>query len=145
MNPWDKAAQKTLLRPDTLHALNLWPPLIHSSRVAPMLSRDMPKCVLERGVNYFVLALEALGATTLWSCEGHPTGFYIMFHADYRTALNIARAGYFNVELDSRMNCFALRLYERMSKSGKFTDRTRCNRLRAAALAWERIFKTEVA
>ena len=37
------------------------------------------KITLEPGVNYFVKKLEALGAKVLFSCEGHPKGFSVVF------------------------------------------------------------------
>lgn len=46
--------------------------------------------VLEPGVNFFVEWLEAEGATTYYSCEGHPNGFYLVFSADVRLARSIA-------------------------------------------------------
>ena len=54
---------------------------------------------LEPGVNFFVLALEYLGAETLFSCEGHPKGFYIQFRSSYDTALKINSLKYFSVKL----------------------------------------------
>jgi hypothetical protein len=47
--------------------------------------------ILECGVTFFVLMLEQLGARTLGSCEGHPTGFYIFFECSERLAEEIAR------------------------------------------------------
>lgn len=64
---------------------------------------------IERGVNFFVLALEALGAQTRASCEGHPTGFYIVFDAPYELVLNLAAAGYFTYEANMHRNVWALR------------------------------------
>jgi hypothetical protein len=46
--------------------------------------------ILEGGVNYFILKLESLGLKTLWSCEGHPGGFYITFKAPYKIAKEIS-------------------------------------------------------
>jgi hypothetical protein len=43
--------------------------------------------------------LEKLGAVTMFSCEGHPEGFYIMFAAPLEVAHDIFCAGYFGVEL----------------------------------------------
>lgn len=58
-------------------------------------------CELDRGVNFFVESLERLGAKTLYSCEGHPRGFYIMFDAPYSVAWRVARAGFFTVSIVS--------------------------------------------
>lgn len=63
---------------------------------------------LDRGVNYFVLMLEQLGATTEYSCEGHPDGFYIVFNAPLKLALKIRACGFFRVELEGR-NRWSLR------------------------------------
>src|SRR4051812_18125423 len=57
-NPWDSVQGAVLIRHDT------------------ETGEDTP---LEAGVNFFVLMLEQLGATTRFSCEGHPDGFYVVF------------------------------------------------------------------
>lgn len=44
--------------------------------------------------------LEKLGAKTEFSCEGHPTGFYIVFYAPITVAQNLVHCGFFNVELE---------------------------------------------
>ena len=54
---------------------------------------------LDPEVNFFVESLEAIGAKTLYSCEGHPQGFYVLFKAPYQVARNIASLGYFNVSV----------------------------------------------
>lgn len=58
------------------------------------------ECDLEPGVKFFVLMLEKLGAVTEWSCEGHPTGFYIVFSAPLDVAKRIHRCGFFGIELE---------------------------------------------
>jgi hypothetical protein len=63
---------------------------------------------LEPGVKFFVLALEQMGCTTYYSCEGHPTGFYIVFSGEYETALAVARVGCLSVEVDHRQGWFML-------------------------------------
>jgi hypothetical protein len=50
--------------------------------------------VLEFGVNYFVSKLESLGLKTHWSCEGHPTNFYLVFDAPFEVATKIAYISY---------------------------------------------------
>jgi hypothetical protein len=70
--PWDLAQQHTLIR-------------------CSPCKGDAPY-VLELGVNYFVLKLESLGAKTHWSCEGHPSGFYMVFSAPFALATKIAYA-----------------------------------------------------
>lgn len=56
--------------------------------------------MLEDGVNFFVAMLEKLGAKTEFSCEGHPTGFYIVFYAPVALAQKLVHCGFFNVELE---------------------------------------------
>lgn len=56
--------------------------------------------MLEPGVNFFVLVLEMMGATTHFSCEGHPRGFYIVFRAEYPVAVMLHSWGFFNVEVE---------------------------------------------
>lgn len=75
---------------------------------------------LERDVNFFVLALEQLGARTLSSCAGHPFGFYIYFNASYRLAKQIRRCGYFNVELAGMVGQFSISL---MSNENSYLHR----------------------
>jgi hypothetical protein len=65
--------------------------------------------IIDAGVNFFVVALEKLGATTMYSCEGHPSGFYIMFEAPMCVAVKIRKAGYFTVELEG-LNLWSIRL-----------------------------------
>ena len=58
--------------------------------------------VIDPGVNFFVLTLEALGARPKYSCEGHPEYFYIMFKAPFRLAQEIARISHdYHVEISS--------------------------------------------
>jgi hypothetical protein len=78
-HPWDKAASNRLVRNS--------------------MQTGAPE-VLDRGVSFFVLALEALGAQPKFSCEGHPGGFYVAFNAPYELALEIKSAGYFTVEIE---------------------------------------------
>src|SRR5277367_5134248 len=87
LNPWDAAKKFRVLR---------------SAPGYPM--KD-----LEPGVKFFVLMLEQLGATTHYSCEGHPQGFYITFSCPYETALRIRECGYFRVEI-VRPDTWAIRV-----------------------------------
>lgn len=89
---------------------------------------------LDRGVNYFVLQLERMGIRTEWSCEGHPAGFYIAFHATYEQALRIKSYGYFTVEIEG-LHYWSMR-FSRPHK----TTRERNFSLRLAAAAWEKAF-----
>lgn len=76
MNPWDRASEFVLHRRDPING---------------------EMCELDRGVNFFVLMLEQLGAATEFSCEGHPSGFFIHFNCSYDLARKIHSVGYFNV------------------------------------------------
>jgi hypothetical protein len=84
---------------------------------------------IDPGVNYFVLALEQLGASPRYSCEGHPGGFYVLFEAPLALALRILNCGYFTVELEGK-NLWSIRM--RVPD----TDDERVQLLRWAADAW---------
>lgn len=88
--------------------------------------------LLDRGVNFFVLMLDQLGFQTSYSCEGHPGGFYITFHAPYEGALQVKRRGYFSVEIEEE-GYWSIR-HEEHQGSNK-TDA-----MRWAAGAWENGF-----
>lgn len=114
-HPWDRARARRLYRIPGYP----WP-------------TDQPQ-KLDPGVNYFVLALEQAGATTQFSCEGHPTGFYIAFAASYDLAKRIASAGFLTIEIrgDGWRAAFST---EGLWKNERHKRRT----LRWAAGAWER-------
>ena len=116
-NPWDAALKLPVTRGNALHT------------PAP----------LEPGVKYFVLALEQLGCETVWSCEGHPNGFYITFCGPMLVAHTLSALGVFNVEIFSagyRLGLERLEL-EAHRRGAKWTDRARKHALRQAAAAWE--------
>lgn len=83
---------------------------------------------LDPGVNFFVLMLDQLGLPTHYSCEGHPTGFYVTFNASYNEALTIKRVGYFSVEIEEK-NYWSMRT--------DFPGGHKTDALRWAANAWE--------
>ena len=90
--------------------------------------------ILEPGVNFFVMALENLGATTYFSCEGHPTGFYIAVKAPYKLMCKVEACGFFHVEISRSTGApvnFCIRLRE-----GIDSIETRDEILRWAATAW---------
>lgn len=98
---------------------------------------------LDPGVNFFVEALERLGATTSYSCEGHPKGFYVAFQATYDLAVAIARSGFFNVEVGKGEGEFTIRLGSNeagfAATFGKpWNEREKRQCLRHAAEAWDR-------
>jgi hypothetical protein len=87
---------------------------------------------IEPGVNFFVLALEHLGAIPHYSCEGHPTGFYVMFQASYVLAQKIQACGYFRVEIEGK-NYWSIRMRECVTE----TDRVAI--LTGAAKRWAEV------
>lgn len=89
---------------------------------------------IDRGVNYFVLMLEQLGAKTEFSCSGHPDSpnqFYIVFTGPIALAEKIQACGFFTVELEgeSRWSIRTRNISD---------DKERQDFLRMAATQWER-------
>lgn len=103
------------------------------------------ECVLEPGVNFFVLALEKAGAVTDWSCEGHPKGFYVIFGAPLELARRINNIGFFRVSMAktlSRPEGWQIDI-EGTEKGlandyGEFTNSERIDTLRMAAEYWKK-------
>ncbi len=100
-----------------------------------------PPSPLEPGVKYFVLAIEAMGGRTEFSCEGHPDGFYILFtHLRPEIVAAIASVGYFTIAI-TRHNTYRLSLlgHEHASFRGApaWTEKYKASILRSAAKAWE--------
>jgi hypothetical protein len=92
---------------------------------------------IDPGVNFFVLVLEHLGARTEYSCEGHPSGFYVLFSAPLAIAHRIVRAGYFRVELER-----GSRIPPRWSIRADFeTEEDKNYALTLAAKAWQKEFE----
>lgn len=122
-HPWDKACKLRLIRTNPVFC-------VHEE--------------IESGVNFFLLMLEALGAVTLFSCEGHPFGFYVCFQSDYDTALRISRAGFFMVEVQSTPGEWAIRLRNNergdVSKGDVWDETAKSGCLRGAAASWVRCF-----
>lgn len=74
---WDESCRKRLVREDIFGCLVL----------------------IEPGVVWFVEWLEAHGAQTIFSCEGHPQGFHVTFRAPYPLAHAIAGVQELRVEI----------------------------------------------
>lgn len=129
-HPWDKAAATPLLRPSI---------------------QDGALEALDPGVNFFVLALEALGAKPKFSCEGHPGGFYVAFDAPYELALAIKSAGFFTVEIEgngywSIRKCFGEIIDGRFTQAKKAKALADAQEgLRWAAEAWLKRFDNRLA
>lgn len=122
-NPWDAAREVELVRGN-----EIWPPE-----------------AIDRGVNYFVLALERMGCTTLFSCEGHPDGFYVSFLGPHEVAAWIDRISVFEVSVrshsrwGSNFKMHLGRLEFSYLRNGKAWDEAaKVKTLRHAARAWER-------
>lgn len=94
---------------------------------------------VDRGVNFFILALEELGAKTNFSCEGHPTGFYIAFDAPYELAYEIKCAGFFSVEIEGK-NSWSIRKTGAEKGNPHYSERDKLFVLRNATEAWLRVF-----
>jgi hypothetical protein len=75
--PWDAACRRRLLRKEVFGNA----------------------CVIEPGAAWFVEWLESKGAETIFSCEGHPSGFEVIFRGSYELAHAIAGAPYVDVEI----------------------------------------------
>jgi hypothetical protein len=102
--------------------------------------KDNGEVELERGVNYFVLALKAIGVEgTFASCEGHPTGFYIGFIASYEVAKKVhampgcSRLGQFRVEL-----CDPDRWAMRLDLTGECTQENKEAALAELSVRWQK-------
>jgi len=118
-SPYDLARQSILFRNDT----------INSDTIA-----------IESGVNFFMLALEKLGAKVLFTCEGHPTGFNIVFEADYDTTHELSLCGYFTYQLMANKNRWSMNLRGIEAgitfEKGSFSTDERDRVLRNASRAW---------
>lgn len=86
---------------------------------------------IDPGVNFFVLMLEQIGAQPVFSCEGHPNGFYVLFNAPIEIAEKVRKCGYFRVELEG-VDTWSIRLRDVADEKEKRQI------LRWAAPAWER-------
>ena len=116
-NPWDAAQHQVLTRFD---------------------AETGQETALEPGVNFFVLMLERLGATTRFSCEGHPDGFYIVFESTPELARSITHAGFFTMEVWEGEADYAMRISEHLFARyvGPWSEAARKEHLRRAADRW---------
>lgn len=112
---WDKAAQIELRRSNSQAILQ----------------------PIDPGVNYFILKLESLGIRTIFSCEGHPSSFYITFRASYADARKIAAASSKHglVEVDNTVDIWTVRLINKPA-----TEDQKIAVLRALSDEWETHF-----
>ena len=122
-HPWDRARTTVLIRKNGA------------------FRNDEP---LDTGVNFFVLALEALGAVPRFSCEGHPTGFYVAFEASYELAFEIHCAGFFSVEIEGP-NYWSIRKANTERMSERYDEADKVDTLRWATDAWLRTFGNRLA
>jgi hypothetical protein len=98
-----------------------------------------PPAPLEPGVKFFVLMLEQLGCTPLFSCEGHPAGFYIAFTGPERVARKIAAAGFFALEISNLGWRISLDRAQLLAGAA-WSLRRRDQILRQASESWEELF-----
>jgi len=104
-----------------------------------------PVSTLEPGVNFFILALEELGAKTRFSCEGHPYGFYIAFECSYELALELSQLGSFTVEV-WKHNVWTIRnTYQEAAFKGEYNEECRTRHLRIATVKWLNHFGPRLA
>lgn len=114
---------------DIARSLRMW-------RVNPATQAEEK---LDAGVNFFVLALEVLGAKPRTSCEGHPDGFVIMFEANDDLVSKLSAIGHFDVTAEqAHESIWSLRLV-RCASAG-WSEHERVRTLRAAAGAWLKAF-----
>lgn len=124
-NPW-KAAASFQVRRLTYH----W--------------SEEPETVLDPGVNFHVLTLQALGAETYFSCEGHPNDFYVMFSSRVDLALQLRACGYYTVALEGNMGRDILKWSLRINR--KITEKARQRIHTNAVAAWvSKFWKSRLA
>lgn len=126
-NPWVQACKLSLVRNSDTED-GTWPPE-----------------TLDPGVNFFVLALEELGAKTNFSCEGHPKGFYIAFEAPYELAVEIREACQLSVEIWKKNTWTIRNVYSENNTPNGYTDYQRQEALRYAATRWVDYFGPRLA
>lgn len=114
-NPWDRAARLQLTRTNAV------------------FGNPEP---IDPGANFFVLALEALGAKTRFSCEGHPTGFYVAFEAPYDLAAKVKSAGFFSVEIEGQNQWSMRKTNAEWMPQKPHSEADKAQILRWAADAW---------
>ncbi len=90
---------------------------------------------MEDGVKFFILMLEKLGCTTVWSCEGHPEGFHVSFHGPAAVVREIEACDVLDIELFQGGYSINLDKRElRMRRAGlPFTKKKRDELLKHAA------------
>lgn len=96
-SPWKQAKSKKVIRTSPCKLYN--------------------KCLLDKGVNYFVLTLERIGCKPCYSCEGHfkrkpyIPEFYIAFQASKRNIQKIKKTLFDPCYLESyKTNHYVLRI-----------------------------------
>jgi hypothetical protein len=115
----------------TCSSLNPWDRW-RSEPVSWFNPADMSEAAVDRGVAFFVVALLNAGAVVLASCDNQ-RGWFIRFAAPQRLALQVVRAGYFDIELHGP-NVWEARLMDAYTVTPKALQQT----LRWAANCWTR-------
>lgn len=124
---WDQARNFSVIRGTQTEEIT-WPP----ERLDP-------------GVNFFVLALEELGAKTQFSCEGHPKGFYIAFEAPLELAVEIAQLQKFSVEIWKEGVWTMRNIRSENTHGSQYTECDRDRILRLNTKAWVDYFGSRIA
>ena len=118
------------------HPFHPWDRSTHLNLQRTNRTFDKPGNI-DPGINFFVLALELLGAEPQWSCEGHPTGTYVAFYSTYELAQEIHAAGFFQVEIEGE-GYWSIR----MNRFGQIsTEGEKIRNLRWATEAWLKRFQ----
>ena len=107
---------------------------------------DYPGGKIDTGVNFFLGVLIKIGAEPRYSCEGHPSGFYVFFKSTKHQAMIAKVLGYFNVEVEAEDDCWSLRTawQDGLIASGmlrKDVMQAHHSYLRRAAAKWEKFTK----
>lgn len=114
-NVWDDACALTLIRHNPTSSIYSGIPI-------------------DPGVTYFILQMERLGCETYYSCQGHPTGFYVSFISSDAIARQFVNAGFFYVQLTELPGRYRLGL------DTVHTEKERIHTMRQAAQVWEQVF-----
>ena len=89
---------------------------------------------LDPGVKFFILALEAAGLKTSFSCEGHQDGWYIVVDSDdLSVGKRLVDPGFFTVALEAKYESGYIWVLRR-----DFRDGNKEETLRFAAEEWVR-------
>lgn len=102
---------------DTKHINDVWKTAKTKKLIRTSPCKLYKNCILDSGVNYFILALEKIGCQTYYSCEGHfkkrpcIPEFYIAFKASKRNIQKIKKTLFRPCYLENyKKNHYVLRI-----------------------------------